>query len=216
MTVLRGALAGALLAVVALGSGCGLLDFIDRGEGYERSEPAPPLNVPPDLSRPPEDHSMDVPETGGTVPGPVGEAPLPPDLDGLDLPQAPEIELPRKASGAPYLSLRDTVDSAWRRTGLALERIGFDIENRDDLRMVYVVRYTPPAEREEEGGFFSWLFGSDREERRSQQPHYQVSVVGAGEERTEVMVLDKTGDPDRSDSAERILALIAERLGYEG
>lgn len=201
-----------LLAVLPVMGGCGLFGFIDRDVGYEKSETRPPLDVPPDLSKPAEDPGMSVPDAIGGVPGPVGDAPLPPDLDGSELPEAPEIELPRDESGAPYLVLEDTVQSAWRRTGFALERSGFSIAHRDDLRMVYVVRYTPARRNEDSGGFFSWLFGRGDGEPETGQQQYQVSLVGAGEDRTHVMVLDRAGEPEDSESAERILAIVAERL----
>lgn len=201
-----------LLVALPMLGGCGLFGFIDRGEGYESSEPRPPLEVPPDLSAPIKDPGMSVPETIGGTPGPVGEAPLPPDLDGIELPEAPEIELPRDESGAPYLVLDDTVRSAWRRTGFALERSGFSIAHRDDLRMIYVVRYAPVTEDDEGGGFFGWLLGRDGDAQEERQQQYQVSLVGAGEDATHLMVLDRAGEPEISESAERILAIIAERL----
>lgn len=212
MIAAKRALSCLLLVALPIVGGCGLFEFIDRDEGYDRSEPRPPLEVPPDLSAPVKDPGMSVPDTIGGTPGPVGEAPLPPDLDGIELPEAPEIELPRDASGAPYLVLGDTVRSAWRRTGYALERSGFSIAHRDDLRMIYVVRYAPASEKDEGRGFFGWLFGRSGDTSENRQQQYQVSLVGAGENTTHVMVLDRAGEPESSESAERILAIIAERL----
>lgn len=203
-------LAGMIALVTLQLCGCGLLDFIDRGDAYEESQPSPPLEVPPDLSRPVEDPGMNVPETTSPAQAQVGEAPEPPDLDNTPLPEAPDIELPRDDSGAPYLVLQDSIQSAWRRTGYALERTGFTIESRDDARWLYAVRYSGADEEDDDGGFFGWLFGNDDEKRGERL--YQVSLVGAGEGTTNVVVLDETGEPDSSEAATRILALLATRL----
>lgn len=194
---------------LALG-GCGLFGWLDRGEGYENSRPAKPLEVPPDLSEPVRDTSMKVPSTAATVEGPVGEAPEPPDLDDSPLPEAPEIDLPRDEAGAPYLVLDDTIQSAWRRTGYALERSGFTIQTRDESRWLYSIVYVPAAEKEDGGGFFSWLFGRDDEPPEEKQ--YHVSLVGTAEDQTRVMVLNDAGDPETATAAERILSLLADRL----
>jgi outer membrane protein assembly factor BamC len=58
-------------------------------------------------------------------------------------------------------------DRAWRRVGLALDRAGFTVEDRDRTQGIYFVRYINDAT--ESKGFFSKLFswGSSSEERRS-------------------------------------------------
>lgn len=200
-------------AAVLATSGCGLFGFLDRRPPYEKSEPKPPLKVPSDLSKPSDDPSMDVPPVDG-VPGPVGDVPRPPDLDDSALPQVAKVELPKDSGGAPYLPLKDTVDSAWRRTGLALERSGFTILERDEARRLYSVRYHPPPEKKKkDGGFFHWLFGGDDDKPDTRESaRYQVSVVGAGEEETRLMVLNSAGSPEATDAAERILSLLADRL----
>lgn len=202
-----------LWALIALLPGCGLFGWLDRSEDYKQSEAAKPLEVPPELSEPIRDQSMHVPETRRPAGAPAVESSEPPDLDNSPLPEAPDVELPRDDSGVPYLALEDTVGSSWRRTGLALERAGFAIESRDEARRLYTVRYVPPREKEEEGGFFSWLFGGDgEEETQSGGGVYRVSVVGAGERESRIVVLDDSGDPQSGATANRILSLLADRL----
>ncbi|CAN5441033.1 outer membrane protein assembly factor BamC [soil metagenome] len=56
------------------------------------------------------------------------------------------------------IDLDETLDRAWRRTGLALDRIGFTVENRDRSNGYYVIRFVDPDRAEQEQGFFSKLF----------------------------------------------------------
>lgn len=200
-----------LMALVATAPGCGLFGWLDRSEDYRETQANRPLEVPPDLSDPVNDRSMSVPEDGQVAEGEVRST-EPPDLDNTPLPDAPEVDLPRDEAGVPYLVLSDTVDSAWRRTGLALERTGFIIEQRDESRRLFTVRYVPPQENEDDGGFFDWLFGSDDDEDQGSDL-YRVSVVGAGESESRVTVLDQAGEPQSGATAERILSLLAARLG---
>lgn len=201
-----------LWALIAITPGCGLFGWLDRSDDYTESQAGKPLEVPPDLSNPVNDQSMAVPETRRPSGTERSEPSRPPDLDDSDLPEAPEIELPRDEEGVPYVGLEDTLESAWRRTGLALERTGFTVDSRDEERRLYTVRYVPPSEQEEEGGFFSWLFGGEEETAPEGGDLYRVSVVGAGPTETRVMVLDPSGEPESGESAERILSLVAERL----
>lgn len=201
-----------LVALIAFTPGCGLFGWLDREDNYKESERRPPLEVPPDLSDPVNDQSMSVPDRE-QVPQGGTERVEPPDLDNTPLPDAPTVDLPRNEDGVPYLVLEDSVESAWRRTGLALERTGFTIEERDEARRLFTVRYVPPEEREDDGGFFGWLFGGDDDEDRERGGVYRVSVVGAGEAESRVTVLDESGEPQSGETAERILSLLAERLG---
>jgi outer membrane protein assembly factor BamC len=50
--------------------------------------------------------------------------------------------LNKEADGALNLALNDQFDRAWRRVGLALDRIGFLVEDRDRSRGVFFVRYS--------------------------------------------------------------------------
>lgn len=201
-----------LWALIAILPGCGLFGWIDRSEDYRESHAVQPLEVPPDLSAPVNDRSMSVPETRRQAGISPDQASKPPDLDNTALPEVEDVELPRDESEIPYLGLSDTVESAWRRTGLALERTGFTIDSRDEERRLYAVRYVPPREQEEEGGFFSWLFGGDDESDSAGGELYRVSVVGAGDSESRVMVLDASGQPQSGETAERILSLLAQRL----
>lgn len=111
-------------------------------------------------------------------------------------------------NGVALLTLQDSLDRAWRRVGLSLDRVGFTVEDRDRSKGIYYVRYIDPDTRAKEGGFFSRLFGGHKQKPNNQ---YQVRVKPA-DNGTDVEVLDKKGDPEASKTGERILSLLYEQL----
>ena len=62
-------------------------------------------------------------------------------------------------NGASVLQLNEGFDVAWRRVGLALDRTGFTVEDRDRSKGVYFVRYVDMPKQESKG-FFANLFSS--------------------------------------------------------
>lgn len=102
-------------------------------------------------------------------------------------------------------------DRAWRRIGLALDRGGFTVEDRDRAKGTYFVRYLDPeyeARQREKQGFFSKLFGR---EPKIEAQQFRVQVAAAGDA-TRVTVLDKDGKPATGATADKILAQINEQL----
>jgi outer membrane protein assembly factor BamC len=106
------------------------------------------------------------------------------------------------------LSLQDSLDRAWRRVGLSLDRLGFTVEDRDRSKGVYYVRYLDPDKEAKKGGWFSGWFGK---EAKKPDDQYQIYLKG-GEAGTDVQVLDKGGAPEASKTRERILSLLYEQL----
>ncbi len=47
-------------------------------------------------------------------------------------------------NGQPTVQLAEPFDRAWRRVGVALDRTGFTVEDRDRSKGVYYVRYVAP------------------------------------------------------------------------
>jgi outer membrane protein assembly factor BamC len=111
---------------------------------------------------------------------------------------------------ASTLQVDDGFDRAWRRVGVALDRSGFTVEDRDRTQGVYFVRYIDPANiGKEEPGFFSKLFGLDKKD--GGPPKYRVSVKGAGE-RSLVTVLNGQGAPENGEAGKRITAALLDEL----
>lgn len=124
----------------------------------------------------------------------------------------PQAKLNRGADGT-LLALNDQFDRAWRRVGLALDRVGFTVEDRDRSKGLYYVRYIDPdadIKTTEDKGWFSRLkfWGNTKKPSKEQ---YRILVQGdnAG---TEVRVVDQQGSREQSDTANRILTLLYDQL----
>jgi len=119
--------------------------------------------------------------------------------------------------GGSVLTLDESFSRAWRRTGLALDRVGFTVEDRDRSRGLFFVRYVDPNRdvKGEDDGFLSKLaFWRGDEARDTSQDGYLISLIGGrdGAESTQVVVLNREGERDPSDTANRILTLLHEQL----
>lgn len=117
----------------------------------------------------------------------------------------------RDDRGAPVLLLDDDFSRAWRRTGLALDRIAFTVEDRDRARGLYFVRYVDP-ERDvgrQEGFFASLAFW--RDDPAPEQSAYRIHLI-EDEQATRVLVLDPGGERNLSKTADRILGLLHRQL----
>ncbi len=113
------------------------------------------------------------------------------------------------------LIVSETFDRAWRRIGLALDRGGFTVEDRDRSNGVYFVRYVSPEyesrKTSDDKGLLTklafWQKGQD--DSRTEKFRIQVDGVGAS---SEVKVLTLEGAPEESAAADRILKLLYEQL----
>jgi outer membrane protein assembly factor BamC len=101
-------------------------------------------------------------------------------------------------------------DRAWRRVGLALDRVGFTVEDRDRVQGIYFVRYVDPDAVKKEG-FFSKLFGSDDKNKEAQKFRVLVSTVPNATS-TDVTVQTNDGKPETSPTGAKILKLLADEL----
>ncbi len=102
-------------------------------------------------------------------------------------------------------------DRAWRRVGLALDRAGFTVEDRDRTQGIYFVRYI--NDTAESKGFFSKLFSwgsSDEAEKEAQR--YRISVKAAEGNASVVKVLSNAGAAETSPVGDKILTLLHEQL----
>lgn len=114
-------------------------------------------------------------------------------------------------TGAPTsVEVDDAFDRAWRRVGLALDRTGFTVEDRDRAKGIYFVRYVEPSDpATKEPGFLSKLFTSSKPDAKPQQ--YRVQLRG-NEQLTTLVVQNTQGEADTAATAVRIMKLLAEDL----
>lgn len=115
------------------------------------------------------------------------------------------------------LALYEQFDRAWRRVGLALDRVGFTVEDRDRSKGLYFVRYIDPqidnATKQEKGGWLSRLkfWGGSSSDPKAKAEQYRIHVRGV-DSGAEVNVLNKDGANEQSTTASRILTLLFDQL----
>ncbi|MES2686483.1 MAG: outer membrane protein assembly factor BamC [Pseudomonadota bacterium] len=108
----------------------------------------------------------------------------------------------------PVVQIDEGFERAWRRVGLALDRTGFTVEDRDRAQGTYFVRYVEPTADKKEPGFFAKMFSSPAV---IPPLKYRISVRSQAEATT-VSVLNEQGTPDASANARRIVQVIADDL----
>ena len=106
------------------------------------------------------------------------------------------------------LQIDDGFDRAWRRVGVALDRSGFTVEDRDRAQGVYFVRYVNPTfAGKDEPNFLAKLFNFGKSTDTAGLARYRVTVKADGA-RSVVSVLNGQGSVDTGDAATRITALL--------
>lgn len=180
---LRPLLVGALAVAVLSQSGCAWTrSKLGMDAKYQESVQNSPLEVPPGL---------DLPSTAGAVT--VPDVTPNPNLAPLTSTAPAASTATRPAEGGPTVAgiegftMDDTVDSAWRRLGLALGKIqGVSIDNTAQLLNSYEVTY--------------------------QGASMLIRAEAQGEQ-TRVVALGANGQPLTSGPGAQLLALLKARLG---
>ena len=119
--------------------------------------------------------------------------------------------------GTERLQVHEPFDRAWRRVGLALDRVGFTVEDRDRQKGLYFVRYADPEVEmnEKDPGLLGRIAGWFSSDSKVKAAQYRVQVTqesGGTTAGSQVYVLNKEGGAERSKTAQRILTLLHEQL----
>jgi outer membrane protein assembly factor BamC len=117
--------------------------------------------------------------------------------------------------GFEMLEVYEPFDRAWRRVGLALDRVGFTVEDRDRQKGQYFVRYADAdaemAKKAGETGLLSKLAFWRSGDKGVKAEQYRVHIRQfAG--KCVVQVLDKDGKAEASQTTKRIVSLLHEQL----
>ncbi len=113
-------------------------------------------------------------------------------------------------SQATALTLAEPFDRAWRRVGVALDRSGFIVEDRDRTAGIYFVRYVDPKSAgKEEPGFWSKLFGNPVNPLAALR--YRVALKTT-DGKTEVSVQTSAGAPETGENARNIIGRLSTEL----
>ena len=116
-----------------------------------------------------------------------------------------------QSGGGSELVIPEEFRQAWRQTGLALDRTGFAVEDRDRTDGVFYVRYDDPNRNDgKKKGLIGRLAFWSKDDLDTVK-QYQVKLVG-DTSATRVTVLDENGRRDTSATGDRILSLLHEQL----
>lgn len=149
--------------------------------------------------------------------------------------------LEKDNAGNVTLTLTDPFDRAWRRVGLALDRIGFLVEDKDRSRGLFYVKYSDvdsadPAAKEKSliDSLKFWgddapeqkaapepkkddsladklKFWGDDKDKANADRQYRIKVERGGKG-SQVYVTDRDGNRERSGTANRILNMLYEQV----
>ena len=112
-------------------------------------------------------------------------------------------------NNVPVVQIDEGFERAWRRVGLALDRTGFTVEDRDRAQGTYFVRYVEPVADKSQPGFFSKLFSGSTAAIAPLK--YRITVKSQGDASV-VSVLNTQGAAESSANAQRIVQVIADDL----
>ena len=124
---------------------------------------------------------------------------------------APVSHIVEGADGKPAAVLIDEpFDRAWRRVGVALDRGGFEVTDRDRSQGLFMINYLDPdyeQKQKQNQGFFTNLFSK----AKAVDPvPYRIRLSDEGD-KIRVTVLGEDGRADTTGVAPRILTLIGEQ-----
>ena len=125
---------------------------------------------------------------------------------------ADRAKLSRGNDGAGTLEVQESFDRAWRRVGLALDRVGFTVEDRDRSKGLYFVRYVDPetdGQKKDDGILSKLAFWKGS--APPPQTRFRVYVKDGGAATT-VQVLSFEGGVDQSETSKKILGLLCDQL----
>jgi len=120
-------------------------------------------------------------------------------------------QIAKGPGGESVLIISDEFRNAWRLAGVALDRVGFAVEDRDRTQGIYYVRYDDPSQGNEKKGWGSKLAFWRSDDKKS-VAQYQVKLTADGDQ-TRVVIRDQVGRPAPSATADRILRLLSEQIG---
>ena len=111
------------------------------------------------------------------------------------------------------LEMDEAFDRAWRRVGLALDRVGFAVEDRDRSKGVYFVRYIDPQidnDSKKDDGLFSKLaFWRGKKDETSPQVQIKVAETGG---KSRVIVTGAEGKSVDPATQKKIVNLLYKEL----
>jgi outer membrane protein assembly factor BamC len=117
-------------------------------------------------------------------------------------------------SDGTSLSINEGFARGWRLAGLALDRVGFAVQDRNRDAGIYYVSYVDPeaGQGKDEGWLSKLAFWSSDDAEVPPDQVFQVHVKAGGERGSLVTVHDEQGQRLNTPLAKRILTLMHEQL----
>lgn len=197
-------LAAGVAAALVLVAGCGVFP---KQSSYEKVDPGEALEIPPDLDRPDGASALRVPDaTYSAVAGASVRQQEQDPLANLNGVRLVELE------GEQLLALSDSTDSVYRRLGLALDRLGLEVENQDPEAGTYAIAYVDRTARDQRPGVFSrWFL-----RKKGPADHsgtYQLSVKSHDDNVTLIRVSGEQSGRVADRVLDDVLVPLRDRLG---
>ncbi|NBO01257.1 MAG: outer membrane protein assembly factor BamC, partial [Betaproteobacteria bacterium] len=126
----------------------------------------------------------------------------------VDAPQAPPATLVSVNDKQQAILYVESFEVAWRRLGVALDRTGFTVEDRDRNQGLYFVRYVEKPDPNKQS-FMNRLFNRTSEAEGPLRYRIVLAREGTG---SRISVLDGNGVADTSPASQRILKLLIDEL----
>lgn len=153
----------------------------------------------------------------GPVGGATQQASLGPGLTGGPGPAPVPVRAQIvDVDGRQVVVLTEGFDRSWRQVGLALDRSGFTVEDRDRSKGAFFVRYVDPEQEARARGVIDRVFGTGPKKDLTGRRYQIVIQDGAAGGGSRVSVFDEAGkvpsvEADKR-NVTRIVAILHEQL----
>ena len=111
---------------------------------------------------------------------------------------------------SPYMEIHTDYARSWRLVGIALNRVGFTVEDRNRSGGDYYVRYNDPSDDADDKGWLSNLAFWSSSDEGGKSEVFVVNV--SGDDPATVRIRNQSGNPAPAQTASRILTLLHEQL----
>jgi len=121
---------------------------------------------------------------------------------------------PRAHIDGDRVVVDESFSRTWRLTGLALDRIGMVVEDRNRSEGIYYVSHVDllkDAGVEKKEGWFSSMFSSDEGKKTAQEKQWQIHLSG-DDNTTRIRVYDAQGNPLSEENSMPLLKRLQESL----
>ncbi len=124
----------------------------------------------------------------------------------------PQATAPRARLEGEMLMVSEGFSRTWRRTGIALDRLGLVVDDRNHSEGIYYVSKIDMLKEQagQDKGLIGGLFASGEKEHEEMLKR-QILLRG-DEQTTSIIVRDSAGNPDHSPAAKVILQRLQEAL----